>query len=157
MQNRYMNFGWVLDNQLAGSQGPVSMQDLFFLYQQGVRAVIRMEERTIPADTGGYVDIVDLYVPVRDFTPPDQEQIDAMVEFIDQRLEEERPVVVSCYAGIGRTGTVLGCYLVKRGATPADAIEEVRRLRPGSIQTPEQEAAVYEYAQRRAEGDNPAE
>ena len=156
MQNRYMNFGWVLDNQLAGSQGPVSMQDLFFLYQQGVRAVIRMEERTIPADTGGYVDIVDLYVPVRDFTPPAQEQIDAMVEFIDQRLEEERPVVVSCYAGIGRTGTVLGCYLVKRGAAPADAIEEVRRLRPGSIQTPEQEAAVYEYAQRRAEGDNPA-
>ncbi len=148
---RYMNFGWVLENELAGSQGPVSMQDLFFLYQQGVRAVIRMEERTIPADTGGHVDIVDMYVPVRDFTPPAQEQIQRMIDFIDeQAVNGGRPVAVSCYAGIGRTGTVLACYLVKRGAEPADAIDEVRRLRPGSIQTPEQEAAVYEYAQRRA-------
>ena len=151
MATRYMNFGWVLENELAGSQGPVSMQDLFFLYQQGVRAVIRMEERTIPANTGGYVDIVDLYVPVRDFTPPSQDQLRQMVDFIDeQAVQGGRPVAVSCYAGIGRTGTVLACYLVSRGTWPGDAINEVRRLRPGSIQTPEQEAAVYEYAQRRA-------
>ena len=148
-----MNFGWVLENELAGSQGPVSLQDLFFLHQQGVRAVIRMEERTIPADTGDYVDMVDMYEPVRDFTPPDQEQIQRMIDFIDeQAVEGGRPVVVSCYAGIGRTGTVLACYLVSRGAVPPDAINEVRRLRPGSIQTPEQEAAVYEYADRRAAG-----
>ena len=156
MAIRYMNFGWVLENELAGSQGPVNMQDLFFLYQQGVRAVIRMEERTIPADTGGYVDIVDMYLPVRDFTPPDQEQIDRMVEFIDTQLTDQRPVVVSCYAGIGRTGTVLACYLVRRGAAPADAIDEVRRLRPRSVQTPEQEAAVYEYARRRETGSDSA-
>ncbi len=154
---RYMNFGWVLENELAGSQGPVSMQDLFFLHQQGVRAVIRMEERTIPADTGGHLDILDMYVPVRDFTPPDQDQIDRMIEFIDEQLvQNSRPVVVSCYAGIGRTGTVLACYLVKRGADPADAINEVRRLRPGSVQTPEQEAAVHEYAQRHTAGSDSA-
>ena len=50
MATQYMNFGWVLENVLAGSQGPFNLQDLFFLHQQGVRAVIRMEERTIPAD-----------------------------------------------------------------------------------------------------------
>ena len=153
---QYMNFGWVLDNQLAGSQGPVSMQDLFFLHQQGVRAVIRMEERTIAADTGGHLDIVDMYEPVRDFTPPDQAQIQRMIDFIDEQLAAERPVMVSCYAGIGRTGTVLGCYLVSRGMEPADAVNEVRRLRPGSIQTPEQEAAVYEYAQGRTAGRDSA-
>ena len=153
---QYMNFGWVLDNQLAGSQGPVSMQNLFFLHQQGVRAVIRMEERTIPADTGGYVDIVDLFMPVTDFTAPAQGQIDQMIEFIDeQAVRNERPVVVSCYAGIGRTGTVLACYLVSRGSEASDAIDEVRRRRSGSIQTPEQEAAVYEYARRRSADTRP--
>lgn len=147
MAHRYMNFGWVLENELAGSQGPVSLQDLFFLRQQGIGAVIRMEERTIPADTGDYVDIVDLYVPVPDFTPPTQEQIRQMIAFIDeQAIQSHRPVVVSCYAGIGRTGTVLACYLVNRGSGPADAIAEVRRLRPGSVQTPEQAEAVFEYA-----------
>jgi atypical dual specificity phosphatase len=154
---QYMNFGWVLENELGGSQGPASLQDLFFLYRQGVRAVIRMEERTIPADSGGYVDIVDMYEPVRDFTPPAQEQIQRMIDFINEHaVEGGRPVVVSCYAGIGRTGTVLACYLVSRGSAPSDAINEVRRLRPGSLQTPEQEAAVYEYAERLAAGGDPA-
>jgi len=49
---------------------------------------------------------------------------------------------------------VLACYLVNRGAEPADAIDEVRRLRPRSVQTPEQEAAVYEYARRHSPEDN---
>jgi len=41
---------------------------------------------------------------------------------------------------------VLACYLVHRGREPAEAITMLRELRPGSIQTPEQEAAVYAYA-----------
>ena len=114
--------------------------------------MIRMEERTIPSDGGGMVDIVDMFEPVPDFTPPTQEQIDRMLAFIDEQNDAGRPVAVSCYAGIGRTGTVLACYLVTKGAWPGDAIAEVRQQRPGSIQTPEQEAAVYEYAERQGEG-----
>ncbi len=153
---QYMNFSWVLDNELGGAQGPAGVGDLFYLYRQGVRAMIRMEERTIPSDAGGALDIVDMFEPVPDFTPPEQEQIDRMVEFIDAQTSVGRPVAVSCYAGIGRTGTVLACHLVRKGAWPGDAVEEVRRLRPGSIQTPEQEAAVYEYARRWAVGRNSA-
>ena len=142
-----MNFGWVLNDELAGSQGPASLDDLSFLYSQGVRAVVRMEERTIAANTGNQFDLVDMFEPVPDFTPPELDQIQRMIEFIDQQTAEKRPVVVSCYAGIGRTGTVLACYLVHRGATPVDAINRVRELRRGSVQTPEQEAAVYGYAE----------
>ncbi|MCI0898169.1 MAG: hypothetical protein J4O11_07730, partial [Chloroflexi bacterium] len=93
-----MNFGWVLKDELAGSQGPASLDDLSFLYHQGVRAVIRMEERTIAADSGNMVDLVDLFEPVPDFTPPEPDQILRMIEFIDQQTKEKRPVVVSCYA-----------------------------------------------------------
>ena len=142
-----MNFGWVLKDELAGSQGPASLDDLSFLYHQGVRAVIRMEERTIAADSGNMVDLVDLFEPVPDFPPPEPDQILRMIEFIDQQTKEKRPVVVSCYAGIGRTGTVLACYLVHRGEEATDAINRVRELRPGSIQTPEQQAAVHRYAE----------
>ena len=142
----YMNFGWILDNEVGGAQGPAGMPDLFYLHQQGVRAVVRMERRTIPADSGGMLDITDFYEPVPDFTAPEPEQIARMLTFIDAQVAAGRPVAVTCYAGIGRTGTVLACHLVSRGAEPADAIAEVRRRRPGSIQTPEQEAAVYRYA-----------
>ena len=143
----FMNFGWVLKNELAGSQGPASVPELAFLHSQGIRAVIRMEERTIPADSGDGIDLVDMFELVPDFTPPELEQIQRMIEFIDQQIEEQKPVVVSCFAGIGRTGTVLACYLVHRGEEPVEAITRVRRLRSGSIQTPEQEAAVYQFAQ----------
>jgi len=141
-----MNFGWVLENELAGSQGPASIRDLFFLHSEEVRAVIRMEEQTIAADSEEKFGLVDMFVPVPDFTPPKLDQIISMIEFIDQQTAVQKPVVVSCYAGIGRTGTVLACYLVHRGQEPADAINRVRELRPGSIQTPEQEAAVHEFA-----------
>ena len=143
----FMNFGWVLKNELAGSQGPASVHDLAFLHSQGIRAVIRMEERTIPADSGDGIDLVDMFELVPDFTPPELEQIQRMIEFIDQQIGEQKPVVVSCFAGIGRTGTVLACYLVHRGEEPVEAITRVRRLRSGSIQTPEQEAAVHQFAQ----------
>ena len=71
-----------------------------------------------------------------------------MLEFIRQQTEEAgRPVVVTCYAGLGRTGVVLACYLVQHGYAPAAAIDHLRQLRPRSVITPEQEAAVYAYAE----------
>ncbi|NXT20028.1 DUS23 phosphatase, partial [Syrrhaptes paradoxus] len=50
--------------------------------------------------------------------------------------------------GHGRTGTMLACYLAKaRKMSGDDAIREIRRLRPGSIETREQEQAVIRFCQ----------
>ena len=142
----YLNFGWVIHGSLAGAQGPTRSRDLMFLKLQSIGAIVRMEEQTV---SGAGLELVDMYEPVTDFTPPNSEQIDRMMSFISEQIETwERPVVVTCYAGLGRTGTVLACYLVHRGEEPAEAINRVRKLRPGSIQTPEQAAAVHRYASR---------
>ena len=47
-----------------------------------------------------------------------------------------------CYAGLGRTGTVAARMLVEHGTPPAEAINRVRSVRPGSIETREQETYV---------------
>jgi atypical dual specificity phosphatase len=65
-------------------------------------------------------------------------------------------VAVHCTAGYGRTGTILAAYLVAQGYTPAAAITRVRELRPGSIETPDQAAAVEEFARRRQADDSSA-
>ncbi len=142
----YLNFGWVIHGSLAGAQGPTSNRDLMFLRLQTIGAIVRMEERTI---SGAGQELVDMYEPVNDFTPPDPQQIDRMVSFISDQIETwERPVVVTCYAGLGRTGTVLACYLVSSGYSAEQAVRLVRELRPRSIQTREQEDAVFQYQDR---------
>ena len=140
----YMNFSWIMEGSLAGAQGPTSTRDITFLKLQDITAVIRMEENTISTEPW---QMVELYEPVPDFMPPTIEQIDRMVNFIEEQIETwERPVVVSCAAGIGRTGTVLACYFVKVGYESQAAIDYVRQLRPGSIQTRGQEDAVHQFA-----------
>jgi ADP-ribosyl-[dinitrogen reductase] hydrolase len=47
-----------------------------------------------------------------------------------------------CYAGLGRTGTVAARLLIEHGFGPVEAIDQVRRIRPGSIETIEQEYYV---------------
>ena len=145
----YLSFSWILEGALAAAQGPVSQRDLMFLKLQEVKAVIRMEADTI---SGENLDLADMFEPVEDGQPPTLEQIDRMTHFIEAQIETwEHPVVVTCYAGLGRTGTVLACYMVYVGYEPAAAIEYIRSRRPGSIQTAVQEAAVHQYSEHRKE------
>lgn len=142
----YLNFSWVLEGSLAAAQGPTSRRDLIFLKLQDIRSIVRMEEQTI---SGEALEFADLYEPVPDYTAPSLDQIHRMVTFIEAEIETwEHPVVVTCQAGLGRTGTVLASYLVYVGYKPEDAMKLIRELRPGSIQTRDQEDAIKRYYER---------
>ena len=55
-------------------------------------------------------------------------------------------LVVHCLGGHGRTGTMLASFLVKYLNTPAQkAIDDIRRMRPGSVETEEQEQRIAEF------------
>jgi atypical dual specificity phosphatase len=89
---------------------------------------------------------------------PTQAQIDQAIGSIEKAHGNKLGVGIHCTAGKGRTGTLLACWFVANGLTPRDAITRVRRLRPGSIETEEQENAIVEFARRRksqAESDVP--
>lgn len=140
-----MNFGWVIPDVLAGSMGPLLAEELEYLKGRGVKAIVRMERQTISGEAGGLVDL-DEFVP--DFSPPSSEQMDRIIEFIDRQTEQGSPVAASCRAGVGRTGTVLACYLIHRGHTAKDVLEKVRHLKPGSVESPLQREFVFGYEGR---------
>ena len=146
---RSLDFSWVIKDKLAGHQAPWSVDDLAWLKIRGIKALVRMAENTKAIVSTIQVEglgLRDCYEPVGDFTAPTQAQISRMVSFISLSLSEGRPVGVSCGAGLGRTGTILACYLVSTGLSAEAAMTEVRNKRPGSIETREQEEAVRAYA-----------
>lgn len=83
-----------------------------------------------------------LHIPVPDFTPPAPEDIDTFLQHARFQRHEGKAIVVHCGAGIGRTGTMIACYLVGQGMSADQAIALIRKKRPGSIETQEQEEAV---------------
>lgn len=143
-----MNFSWVVDNKLAGSRGPRSKSDLISLKQRGIGALVRLvepHEAWVTSKEVMEVGLQDYNEPVPDFHAPTQAQIDRIIAYIDSHVENGIPVGVSCNAGIGRSGVVLACYLVRKGLNPQDALELIRKKRGRGPEVPEQIIAVEEY------------
>lgn len=115
----------------------------------GARALVSLIEReelrwygvqSLPELASGrgirhlHLPIVDMGVPDEGFERAWRTEGAALRGML---LDGER-IVVHCLAGMGRTGTITARLLVELGVRPPDAIETVRRARPGTIQTPEQ-------------------
>jgi len=67
--------------------------------------------------------------PIEDFTAPSVETVRTILDSIDQNIEEGRSIYVHCFAGIGRTGTIVGCYLARHGTTGQAVLHQIAQLR----------------------------
>jgi hypothetical protein len=67
---------------------------------------------------------------IHDMSVPTRARMAEIEAAIDASLEAERPVYLHCWRGRGRTGTVVGVYLIRRGlATPENFVDVIRELR----------------------------
>lgn len=65
---------------------------------------------------------------IRDMRVCDSRHMHRVLDAIDARIAEGRAVYAHCWGGIGRTGLVVGCWLVRHGRTGDEALAEVDRL-----------------------------
>ena len=109
--------------------------------------------------------------PIRDYGIPPADTMTAILNAIDESIADGKCVYVHCWGGIGRTGLVVGCYLVRHGYTNAQAVAQVdqffktrpsRMFHPRSPESDEQidyilnwwedPAALHKNNQRFCEG-----
>lgn len=146
------NFSYLIEGVLAGCAHPFSFgqthESLGELHSNGIRAIVSLDEEGLPLHVLAEYGFQYLHLPMPDFGVPTLEQACNFVRFVRRQRALGNPVVVHCRAGFGRTGTMLAVFLVSEGTTPEEAICRVRYLRPGSIETHDQEAFIHQFASR---------
>jgi len=159
LSSRPTNFSWVINNELAGSGLPLAFDQFKWLLNHGIRTIVTVREVPLPShwlslDDEKNLDVDSqkpdkinyLHLRVEDYHSPTVEEIDSTVKFIENEIKEKKPVLVHCAAGKGRTGTILGAYLLRNENIGAkEAVTRIRNIRPGSIQTYSQEKSLYDY------------
>ena len=113
---------------------------------------LRPYEPLLPWDTVEY-----RRLPIRDLSvPTDAGHLLAILDAMDAALAAGRNVYVHCWGGIGRTGTVVACWLQRHGRRPDAALAELaghwrtvakRHRAPRSPETDEQIRWVQRWPQ----------
>lgn len=128
---------------------PDGAEELVWLRKQGIDILMSLTEEPPERRWIDEAGLLLVHVPVADFDAPSQEQFEKCMVVIERAVESKMGVHVHCLAGKGRTGTLLAAYFVGKGMSARDAIIHVRTLRPYSIETPEQEQAIHQFARNR--------
>lgn len=143
------NFSFLIDDVIAGSahpgRGEMLVENLRELRGLGFGAIVTVCEEPLESDPLDKHEFRSLHLDVSDFTAPTLEQIEAAMQFVGESARAGEAVLIHCFAGMGRTGTLLACYLVSEGRPAGEAIDEVRRARPGSIEDPSQERVIHAW------------
>lgn len=132
---------WVVVGRLVGGAYPFShepVEGMEVLSRLAFTGIDTFVDLTSPGSTDGHLTRYEghlgegrewIHRPIDDLGTPTAEHMHTTLDLIDQRLDSGRTVYVHCWGGVGRTGTVIGCWLIRHGVAPEDAIVVLRRLR----------------------------
>ena len=143
------DFNWVLPSKFLAFSGPhpkskiengypLHAPEAYFPYfrKHHIRTVIRLNKKIYPASrfTDAGFDHYDLF-----FTDGSTPPLHILRKFLAIVEKMEGAAAVHCKAGLGRTGSLVACYMMKHYKfTAAEAIAWLRICRPGSVLGPQQ-------------------
>ena len=70
-----------------------------------------------------------LRLPIQDMGTPTPDEMAHILSIIAASLAKDENLYLHCWAGRGRTGAVVGCYLVQQGMSGDQALDQIRKWR----------------------------
>lgn len=136
---------WVKEGQLlagaypGGHQEAIAREKLAWLLDRGVNCFIDLTQENELTPYAPFLPEGVAYhrMAIRDMRVPTTTQMIAILNQIDTAIAEGKTVYTHCWAGRGRTGTVVGCWLARHGVIGQATIEAIARLRGGKRDSPE--------------------
>lgn len=120
---------WVTPS-LAVGHAPMSYNHLDRLKKAGIDSIINLcaEFPDLPLieQKAGF-DVY--YLPIEDEEIPEMENMDKALEWIDESIYLGKKVMVHCRHGIGRTGTIVSAYLLRKGLSAKLVQKKLKKLR----------------------------
>jgi protein-tyrosine phosphatase len=120
---------WITEN-LALGHAPMSYAELDSIRSQGIRAIVNLcaefdTLHKIQEEHGFEV----YYLPTRDHEAPALAALEEALDWLDESVYLGKKVLVHCRLGIGRTGTFVTAYLLRKGFGLKLAKREVEKTR----------------------------
>lgn len=106
---------WITD-QLAVGHAPMSYEQLDSIKEQGIGAIVNLcAEFSDLHELEEQVGFEVYYLPIHDECVPEMEAMEKALHWFDEAIYLKKKILVHCRHGIGRTGTFVSAYLLRRG------------------------------------------